>query len=221
MNGFLTLLGKEMRVESRSRELTNAGILMTGLVLVLASLAWSDAAAAGLLAPGALWIAFTFASTVSLGRSLNRERDRGTWDALALLPVDWGVVFLAKVAANLIVLLVVQAVGVPLFSLLFDVDLVPIWPLLGLVLLLGGVGLCAAGTLLAAVSVHGRAREMLLPILLFPALIPLLMMAVQATQRVVAGAPLQAVSQELALMAAFDTIFLAIGWVAFDHLLGE
>lgn len=221
MNAFAALLGKELRVEVRSREMVTGGLLLTFLVLVLSHLAWGGAAPAAQIVPGVLWIALAFAGTLSLSRSLHRERDRGTWEALALLPVDRGAIFLAKTVANFLALLLVQAAAIPLLALLFDVDLLtPLGPLVP-VLALGALGFSASGTLLAATTSHTRARETLLPILLFPLLVPLLMMAVQATQRVLLGATLGDVAGELQLLLAFDTIFLAIGWLGFDYLLGE
>jgi heme exporter protein B len=218
---FLTLLAKELRVEARSREMTTGALLLGLLVLVLGSLAWSDRMAPATLAPGLLWLALVFAGTLSLSRSLHRERDRGTCDLLALLPVDPGIVFLAKAAANLIVLLIVLALALPLFAALHDYDMATPLPRLGLVFLLGATGFSAAGTLLAAASAHGRARETLLPILLFPLLVPLLMMTLQGTQRVLEGASLADVAPELQVLLAFDIIYLAIGWLTFDRLLGD
>lgn len=221
MNGFRLLIAKELRIEARGREMVTGGLLLTLLVLVLADLAWGDVAPARRLAPGVLWIAFAFAGTLSLSRSLHRERDRGTWEALALLPVDRGTIYLAKAAANLAVLLLVQVIALPLYALLFDVDLVTPLPLLVPVLLLGAVGLAASGTLLAAASSHGRSRETLLPILLFPLLVPLLMMAVQATTRILAGEGFGAIANELRILVAFDVLFLTFGWLMFGRLLEE
>jgi heme exporter protein B len=221
VRAFGTLLSKELRVEARSREMLTGGLVLTFLILILSQLAWGDAAAPARIVPGVLWIALAFSGTLSLSRSLHRERDRGTWEALALLPVDRGTIFLAKAAANLLVLLIVAIVSLPLLGLIFDVDLVSRVASLAPVVVLGVVGLSASGTLLAAATSHARARELLLPILLFPLLVPLLMMAVQATQRVMLGAAATEIAGELALLLAFDTIFLAIGWLAFDHLLGE
>lgn len=221
MRTFSVLLAKELRIEARSREMITGGLLLTLLVLVLAQFAWRDIAPARDVVPGVLWIAVAFAGTLSLSRSLHRERDRGTWEALALLPVDRGTIFLAKTVANWLVLLVVLAFATPLLALLFDVDLWTPLPALALVFALGAAGFSASGTLLAASTSHARSREVLLPILLFPLLVPLLMMTMQATQRALAGAGVLDIAGELELLLAFDTIFLAIGWLAFDHLLGE
>jgi heme exporter protein B len=197
------------------------GLLLVFLTLVLGNLAFARLPEEAATAAGVLWISFAFAGTLTLSRSLHRERDRGTWEALALLPIDWGLVYLVKVCANVVVLLVIEAVALPIYSALFGADLLA--PLLKLVpiLLLGTIGLAGAGTFLAALSSHARAREILLPILLFPLLVPLLMMAIQGTEKAIAGLPSSDFLAEHVLLLAFDAIFLAIGWLTFDYVLSE
>lgn len=197
------------------------GLLLALLTLVIGHLAWGGIEDPRVAAPGVLWIAFAFASTIALSRSLHRERDRGTWEALALLPVDWGQIFLAKVLANTLVLLVVEAVAITLYSMLFNGDLLTPLPKLAAIFVLGTLGFSAAGTLLAALSGQARAREVLLPVLLFPLLLPLLMMTVQATDKALRGLPSSALVGEHALLVAFDAIYLAVGWLTFDYVLGE
>jgi len=197
------------------------GLLLVFLTLVLGNLAFARLADHAAVAAGVLWISFAFAGTLTLSRSLHRERDRGTWEALALLPIDWGIVYLVKVAANVFVLLLIEAIALPLYALLFDTDLLE--PLLKLlpILILGTIGLAASGTFLAALSSHGRSREILLPLLLFPLLVPLLMMAIQGTEKAIAGLPSSDFVAEHVLLLAFDAIFLAIGWLTFDYVLSE
>lgn len=221
LNPFWTLLGKELRIETRGREMLSGGLLLAFLTLVLGHLAWGQIPDPPLVAPGVLWIAFAFAGTLTLSRSLHREKDRGTWEALALLPVDWGTVFFVKATSNVLVLLFVEAVCLPLYALLFDADLLTPLAKLAPILLLGTIGLSAAGTLLAALSTHARAREILLPILLFPLILPLLMMTLQATEKILRGFPSSALLSEHLLLIAFDAIFLAIGWLTFDYILSE
>ena len=218
---FSILLRRELRVEARSREMLNGGLLLAFLTLVLGNLSFSRAADEAATAAGVLWISFAFAGTLTLSRSLHRERDRGTWEALALLPVDLGLVYLVKVAANVVVLLLIEAVALPLYAMLFGTDLFSSLLKLVPILFLGTVGLAGAGTFLAALSSHGRAREILLPILLFPLLIPLLMMAIQGTQKAIAGLPSSDFLAEHVLLLAFDAIFLAIGWLTFDYVLSD
>ncbi|MBI2078819.1 MAG: heme exporter protein CcmB [Euryarchaeota archaeon] len=188
---------------------------------MLGNLAWEQSDRPERVAAGVLWISFTFAGMLTLSRSLHRERDRGTWEALALLPVDWGTIYFAKVAANAVILLLVETIVLPLYAVFFNYDLVTPLPKLIPVLLLGTIGFCAAGTLLSALSSHARAREILLPILLMPLLVPLLMMTLQATHKILLGFPSSELLAEHELLVAFDAIFLAIGWLTFDYVLGE
>lgn len=201
--------------------MVTGGLLLGFLTLVIGNLAFSRVADRPATAAGVLWISFAFAGTLTLSRSLHRERDRGTWEALALLPIDWGLVYLVKVAANVVVLLVIEAITLPLYALLFGSDLLePLFKLIP-ILVLGTIGLASAGTFLAALSSHGRAREILLPILLFPLLVPVLMMAMQGTQKAIAGLPSSDFVAEHVLLFAFDAIFLAIGWLTFDYVLSD
>jgi heme exporter protein B len=218
---FWILLRRELLIEARSREMFTGGILLVFLTLVLGNLAFARLAEPATTAAGVLWISFAFAGTLTLSRSLHRERDRGTWEALGLLPVDWGTVFLVKVCANVLVLLLIETIALPIYSALFGTDLLV--PLLKLVpiFILGTTGLAAAGTLLAALSSHARAREILLPILLFPLLIPVLMMAIQGTEKAILGLPSSDFVAEHVLLLAFDAIFLAIGWLTFDYVLSD
>lgn len=221
MNPFWLLVQKELRIESRGREMLSGGLLLSFLILVIGNLAWAGLGDASRVASGVLWVAIVFSGTLVLSRSLHRERDRGTWEALALLPVDWGTVYLVKVAASLLILLVLEALSLGALALLFDYDLLT--PLVKLVpvLVLGTLGFSAIGVILAGLSSHARTREILLPILLLPLLLPLLMMCLQATQKVLGGLPSSEALSEHLLLIAFDAIYLAIGWLTFDYVLSD
>lgn len=221
MNVFWILVQKELRIESRGREMLSGGLLLSFLVLLVGNLAWAGVADAPRVASGVLWVAIVFSGTLVLSRSLHRERDRGTWEALALHPVDWGTVYLVKVTSTALILLVLEALSLGAFAALFDYDLLS--PLLKLapILALGTLGFSAIGVLLAGLSSHARTREILLPILLLPLLLPLLMMAIQATQKVLSGLPSSQALNEHLLLIGFDAIYLAIGWLTFDYVLSD
>ena len=168
------LIWKELLVEARGRETVLAGAVFALLVLVIFNFAFDlrvESVAA--VAPGVLWVTVTFAGVLALGRAFARERDRRTLDGLLLAPVDRSALYLAKVASSIVSMLVVQVVAVPAFVALFNVrvDL----PLLVLALGLGTFGLAGVGTLFAAMAAHTRAREVLLPLLLFPIQVPVIM----------------------------------------------
>lgn len=221
MNPFWLLVQKELRIESRGREMLSGGLLLSFLILLIGNLAWAEVAQPHRVASGVLWVAFVFSGTLVLSRSLHRERDRGTWEALALLPVDWGTVYLVKVTATFLILLLLEALSLGAYAVLFDFDLLTPLFKLAPILVLGSLGFAAIGVLLAALSSHARTREILLPILLLPLLLPLLMMTIQATEKILGGLPSSDALSEHLLLAAFDAIFLAIGWLTFDYVLSD
>jgi heme exporter protein B len=216
------LIWKDLLIEARGRETVLAGAVFALLVLVIFNFAFDlrveDVSA---VAPGVLWVTVTFAGVLSLGRSFARERDRRTLDGLLLAPMDRSALYLAKVIASVASMLVVEAVAVPVFIALFNlrVDL----PLLILALALGTLGLAGVGTLFAAMAAHSRAREVLLPLLLFPIQVPVILATVKSTGAAiyVAGVDPPDVTQWLGLLVAFDALFLGLSVVLFDYAIEE
>jgi heme exporter protein B len=216
------LLWKEALVEARGRETVLAGVVFALLVLVIFNFAFDlrvENVAA--VAPGVLWVTVTFAGVLSLGRSFARERDRRTLDGLLLAPIDRSALYVAKVVASFTSMLVVELVAVPAFIGLFNVsvDL----PLLVLGLLLGTLGLAGVGTLFAAIAAHTRAREVLLPLLLFPIQVPVILATVKTTGAAVhvPGTQPPDVSQWLGLLVAFDALFLSLSVLLFEFVIEE
>jgi heme exporter protein B len=211
----LLLVGKDLRLEWRTREIiTTVGLLAFLLVIVLGA-ARSDPAGA----PAALWVTYAFSATLGFTRTFALEQDHLA--ALRLASVDRGSVFLAKALANWLLLLVVQVVSLPVFGALFtEAVWRRLWPLAA-PLVLGGIGLSAAGTLFGGLIVQARLREALLPILMLPVTLPVLIAAVSATGAILDGMPLSAVGAQLQLLGAFDILFLTASWVLFDFVLEE
>ncbi len=216
------LIWKELLVEARGRESVLAGGVFALLVLVIFNFAFdlrvTDVAA---VAPGVLWVTVTFSGILSLGRAFARERDRRTLDGLLLAPVDRSALYLAKLVGSLVSMLVVEVVALPAFIGLFNlrVDL----PLLCLALVLGTIGLAGVGTLFAAIAAHTRAREVLLPLLLFPIQVPVILATVKATGAAihVPGLDPPEVGQWLGLLVAFDALFLSLSVVLFEYAIEE
>jgi heme exporter protein B len=222
LNQLRALLWKELLTEVRSRESVFAGGVFALLVLVVFSFAFDlrvqDTAT---VAPGVLWVTVTFAGVLSLGRSFSRERDRQTLDGLLLAPMDRSVIYLAKVAAVVLAMAAVQVFLVPAFVGIFNlrVDLPP----LALALLLGTVGYASVGTLFAAMAAHTRAREVMLPLLLFPIQVPVILGTVKALGAAihVPGMGVPEVGHWLGLLVGFDLLFLALSTLLFDYAIGE
>jgi heme exporter protein B len=211
------LLWKDLLVETRSRESVVTGVVFALLVLVIFSLAFDlRVENAASVAPGVLWVTITFAGVLALGRSFARERDRGTLDGLLLAPMDRAALYLAKVTGNVLAMLVVEVVALPVYVALFGVSVEPL-RLLG-ALALGTLGLAGVGTLFAAMAANSRAREVLLPVLLFPVQVPVVLATVKSTGaaiRLPTGEPADAANW-LGLLVAFDGLFLGLGLLLFD-----
>ncbi len=221
MNVSLAILWKDLLIEWRSRDRVLAMILFSLLVVVIFHFALPGGASAQTRAnaPGLLWVAYVFASLFGLGRAFSLELENDAFSGLALAPADRGWVFLGKAAANLVILSVVQAVTALAFALVFGLELAEIAAPLGAIVLLGSLGLCSIGTLFAAVAVRTRFREVMLPLLLLPLLIPLLSGAVRATSQLLATGTLP--WEPVQLLLVTDATYLIISFVAFDYVLDE
>ena len=160
-----------------------------------------------------------FAGTLGLSRSLAREQQTGCIDGLLLMPMDRSAIFFGKAIGNLIFMIVVEIVLLPLFSALFDVPLLR--PGVVLVVALGTIGYAAVGTLLAAIAVNTRAREVMLPVLLLPLAVPALIAAVQATGGLVEGATLGEVGGWVRLLVVYDLIVVAVSMLTFGYVVEE
>jgi len=210
---------KDLLIELRSRDVISSAVVFTLLVLLIFNFALDltgDVVRA--VAPGVLWVTFIFAGMLTLGRTFARERERGALQGLMLAPLDRGALFLAKLLVNLILLGIVEAAALPAFVALYNLNLRPI-PVLAVVLL-GTLGFAAVGTLFAAVAANTRAREALLPLLLFPVLVPVIIGAVKATGETLPGTP-AAGPPWLNLLIAFDAIFLALAYLLFEYVIEE
>lgn len=215
MRTIWLMVGKDLRLEWRTREIvTTVGLLAFLLVIVLGA-ARSDPEGA----PAAMWVTYSFAATLGFTRTFALERDHLT--ALLMAPVDRGAIFAAKATANWLLLTVVQVVSLPVFGALFTEAVWTRLPSLALPVLLGGVGLSAAGTLFGGLIVQARLREALLPILMLPVTLPLLIAAVSATAGILDGLPLAAVGAQLQLLGAFDILFVTASVLLFDFVLEE
>jgi heme exporter protein B len=219
MRQVLALAWKDLVVEFRGREFLGAMLVFALVTIVTLNFAF-DLSGAGREASGAgaLWIAFLFAGVLGLGRSLAVERDRGTLEGLVLCPAPAGAIFLGKLLSNLLVVGLVEVVGLPVFALLYDLPALKlaIFP----VALAGIVGFAALGTLFSAVASSSRAREILMPLLLFPLSIPLVIAVVRATTLIFQERTSEAWPW-FNLLAAFDVIFVTLSYIVFDLVLED
>jgi len=163
-----------------------------------------------------LWVAFVFAGVLGLNRSFVLETDKGCLDGLLMTPVDRSVIYFGKMLGNLIFMLVVEAIALPVFSVLFNLMLVRLDVIL--IVLLGTLGFAGVGTLFSAMTANTRAREVLLPILLFPVALPAIVAAVRATAGALDGQTLGEIGNWINLLIGFDVIFLALSYMTFDYV---
>jgi heme exporter protein B len=169
---------------------------------------------------GVLWTTFAFAGTLGLNRSMAVEKDRGCMDGLLLAPVDRSAIFFGKAISNLAFMLIVEAIVIPLYAMLYNETRIFQLEFLG-VLLLGSIGYIAVGTLLSAMSVQTRTRDVLLPILLFPVAVPVLLASVKASGGIVAGLPFEEILAPLNLLIVYDVVFIAVSFMIFDYVVEE
>jgi len=215
------LLGKELRLEFRTRELVITTVVFALIVVVLFSFAFDPTSAESRrYGPGLLWIAFLFASSLMLNPSFAREQANQTLDALRMAPISPFAILLGKMLANFIFLSFAEMILVPVFAVLYNVGLAGVAGRLALVLALGTLGLVIVGTVFSAIAAHARMRELLLPLLLLPLSAPLLIAAVETTASLFAEQP--ALDRAwLAFLGGFDIVFLTASWLLCDYLLEE
>lgn len=214
------IVWKDLSAELRSREVISAMLVFALLVILIFNFALDlNPAIQREVSAGILWVTFVFAGTLGLNRSMAVEKDRGCLDGLLLAPVDRSVIYFGKVVGNLIFMFIVEIVVLPVFTMLYNVNLFQ--PGLLLVIALGSIGYTLVGTLLASMAVQARTRDMLLPILLFPVVLPVIIAAVRASSFFLQGQPMDLIWPHLNLLIAFDVIYFAVSYMVFDFVVEE
>jgi len=220
LRAVAAIIWKDLAAELRSRELLGAMLVFALLVILIFNFALElDVRTRATVTSGVLWATFAFAGTLGLNRSMSIEKDRGCLDGLLLAPVDRSAIFFGKMLGNLIFMLLVEAMVLPIYSVLYNTSLLV--PGLILVILLGSFGYVAVGTLLASMAVQARTRDVLLPILLFPVVLPVLVAAVKATNGFLQNLEASEIMPWLNLILAFDVIFTSVGFMVFDYVVEE
>jgi len=215
------LLGKELRTEFRSRELLTTTVVFILMIIVLFSFTFDPTSAESRrFGPGLLWLAFLFAASLMLQPCFLREQTNDTLSALRLSVDDPFAIFLAKLAANTFFLLLTEFLLLPIFSVLYNVPVLPVLGWLILVLFLGSLGVSIAGTALSAISAQARMRELLLPLLLLPLLTPVLVASTEVTAALLDPSP-YVQWKGIGFLAVFDVVFLTALWLFGEYLLEE
>jgi heme exporter protein B len=214
------IIWKDLTTERRSKAGFNAVAFLGVLILLLFGFALGpDAEALRNAAAGALWLAILFSGVLAFNRSYQLELDGAALEPLLLYPAPRWTIFAGKFAANLLFVLLVEAIVVPVAIILFQVKSVAGWVPAAGVLLLGSIGFVGLGTFYASMASRSRAREVLLPLLLFPMLVPVLLASAEASSALLAGNPMQDAGAWVKLLIAFDVIFVVASFFAFDHVI--
>jgi len=221
LSNTAVLLGKELRTEFRSRELLTTTVVFILMVVIMFSFTFepttSDPRQFG---PGLLWLSFLFAASLMLQPCFLREQNNDTLGALRLAVQDPFAIFLAKLAANTLFLLITEFLMLPFFAILYNLSVVPVIHWLLLIFFLGSLGVSVAGTAISAISAQARMRELLLPILLLPVLTPVLVASTEVTKGVLDREPFIS-WKGVSFLAIFDLVFLTVLWLFGEYLLEE
>ena len=205
------LVWKDLLLELRSRDIVVSALVFGLLVAVVFNFALNvSPGRVAELAPGILWVAFAFAGTLAMSRAFVREREQGGLEGLLLAPVSRDAIFLGKVLVSFIFMLIIEAALLPVFAVLLNFSAFSLT--LALTILLATLGFATLGTLFSAIAVQTRSREIMLPALFFPVILPVLIGAVEVSGTVMGGGGLGdgGTARWLPLMAVFDTVFLVI-----------
>lgn len=226
MSNFLrqtsAVLYKDLLIEARSRQAVGSMIFFAGLVLLILGFALGpDTEAVRAAAPGLLWIAVIFTAVLGLSRAYDTERENRGMEGLFQYPGTRSAIFAGKFAGLLLLLLFVEATLFIGGAVLYNLDLGRVaLPLAGVVLL-GTVGLAGIGTLYGALTLNLRAREVLLPLLMLPLVVPVVLGSVSATRLLLGGDPLGELGSWIRLLAAYDVVFTVAPLLAFEHVLSD
>ncbi len=224
--GEMTRVGavawKDLTTERRSKANFNAVLFLAALMLLMFGFALGpDTATLRAAAAGILWLTILFSGNLAFHRSYQVELEGGALETLLLYPGARSSIFLGKMAANLVFVLMVEIVLVPLAIILYDIELTGTLGLVLLVMLLGTIGFVTLGTFYGSMASRSRAREVLLPLLLFPMLVPVLVAAVEGTAALLAGDAMGDGGRWIQLLVAFDIIFLGASILAFGAVIEE
>jgi len=218
----LLVAARDLKIELRSREQAVTLLFFALLVLVVFNFAFDFTVIDFVtLGPGVLWVAFIFSGVLAISRSFQLEREQDRIQGILLAPIDRSAFYLGKVAAAVLFMATVEAIIVPVSVVMFNFRFGGRIVLVVMALVLNTVGFAAVGSLFAAMTTQTRRGELLLPLLLFPAAVPVALAAVKTTTHLLAGRPFERYASWVALSAAYDLIFLAASVLLFDYVLED
>ncbi|MBI2850464.1 MAG: heme exporter protein CcmB [Chloroflexi bacterium] len=204
----------------RTKEIISAVLVFTLLVIVIFNFAFGTSPdVVKLVASGMLWVTFAFSGVLSLNRAFVMEKEEGCFEGLMVAPVSREIIYTGKMLGSLLFLLIIEAIALPIFAFLFNLGVFS-WQLI-VIVFLTTVGFVGVGTLFSALAVNTKAREMVLPILFFPIVIPIIIGAVKASESALSGGSWGDISSWLGITGAFDVIFLVVSYLIFAFVIEE
>lgn len=216
------IVRKDIAVELKGREIVTTSFMFALLTMVIFNFAFDMIAGdTREFAAGVLWVAFLFSGALTMNRSFLYEKENGCLSALMLAPIDRSSIYFGKMIGNLLLMIITEIFIIPIFILLFNVNVMDRFFWQTIILLLGTIGFISVGTLVAAMAVNLRAREMMGPLLMLPVVAPALIAAVQASGGIIRGEPMENLFVWIEILLAFNVIYLVISWLVFDKLIEE
>ncbi len=216
----IAITRKDVLAEMRTKEIVSSVLVFTLLVIVIFNFAFGvSQEMVRLVAPGMLWVTFAFAGVLSLNRSFIMEKEESCLEGLMVSPISREVIYVGKMLSSLLFMLIIEAIALPIFALLFNLEVLSVQ--LVVIIILTTIGFVAVGTLFSALAVNTKAREMVLPILFFPIVVPLIISAVKASDLALSGESWSSLSSWLQIIGAFDVIFLVVSFLIFTFVIEE
>ena len=216
----LAIIWKDWKIELRKKSLLSSMLIFSLMIVLIFTFALDlDKSARENVAIGILWVTFVFAATLGLNQTIALENENSTLDGILLSPIDQTSILVGKFISTFIFVTIIEAFVMPIYYILFEIP----WfsPKLIVVILLGTFGYTLVGTLLATIAMRTQYREIILPILLFPVATPIIISAVQCSNKILSGASWNQMSGSFNLLIVYDIIFVGIAIMTFDHLIKE
>lgn len=213
---------KDVLVEFRTKDALTSMLLFGLIVILMFHFAFEpDSLETERYGPGLLWMTFVFAGILGMNRAFAGERENDSLQALKLAPISWGAIFLGKMLANLLFMLLAETVMLACFTLFFNFDLLPRFGWMSVITLLGTLGFASVGTILAAISMNTRMSDVMLPILLLPIALPVVVGAVESTAAIFTDPPGEALGFWVKFLVVFNIIFVTLPLLLFEYILEE
>ena len=221
-NAVLTIVQKDLAMELRGKEIFTTSFFFALLTLVIFNFAF-DLSAIDIreAAAGILWVSFLFSGAISMNRSFLYEKENDCLSALMMAPLDHSSIYFGKLIGNFVLMMLTEIFIIPIFIVLFNLNVMEQFMWQAAVFFLGTLGFMTVGTLVAAMSVNLRAREMLGPLLTLPVVAPVVIAAVQASGGLIRGVPMDGLYIWIKILIAFDVIYLVVSWLVFDKLIEQ